>query len=105
MIGLRKLHRILGVWIALLVLLQVTGGMLLRLGVFSSFFYTVHTWFKYVPTRTLAVSGAVVAVLLGLSLATQAVSGVIMYLNMKVQQAKRKAKAKAAAAAAAAPKP
>jgi hypothetical protein len=99
MIGLRKLHRVLGMWIALLVLLQVTGGVLLRLQVSSPFFYTVHTWLKYSHTKLLVWSGAAVAVLLGLSLATQAVSGIIMYLNMKVQQAKRKAKAKAAAAA------
>lgn len=96
MIGLRKLHRILGVWIAALVVLQVVGGMLLRLKVQSSFFYNIHTWFKYSPAAVLTILGAVVAILLGLSLGTQAVSGVIMYINMKVQQARRKAKLKAA---------
>ncbi len=96
MIGLRKLHRILGVWIAVLVLLQVTGGMLLRLKVPSPFFYNVHTWFKYSQVPVLEVLGIVVALLLGLSLGTQAVTGVTMYINLKVQQARRKAKLKAA---------
>jgi hypothetical protein len=95
MIGLRKLHRILGVWIAVLVVLQVLGGMLLRLGVTSSLVFNFHTWFKFVQTKALAVPGAVIAIVLGLSLGTQAVSGVIMYVNLKVQQAKRKAKLKA----------
>jgi hypothetical protein len=95
MIGLRKLHRIVGVWIALLVLLQVTGGMLLRLGVVTSFIYNIHTWFKFVPKPALAIPGAVIAILLGLSLGTQAVSGVIMYISLKVQQARRKARLKA----------
>jgi hypothetical protein len=95
MIWLRKFHRILGVWIALLVLLQVTGGMLLRLGVTSSFIFNIHTWFRFLKVPALAIPGVVIAILLGMSLGTQAVSGVIMYINLKVQQAKRKAKLKA----------
>ncbi len=91
MMGLRKLHRIVGLAIAPLVLLQVAGGVLLRLKVQSSFFYNVHTWFKYRPAAALAILGAVVATLLGLSLATQAVSGTVMYLSLRIQQAKRKA--------------
>lgn len=100
MIGLRKLHRIVGLVIVPLVLLQVVGGVLLRLQVQSPLLYNVHTWFKYGPAA-LAVLGVVVALLLGLGLATQAVSGVIMYLNLSIQQARRRAKAKAAAASAA----
>lgn len=88
---LRKLHRVLGLWIALLVLLQVVGGLLLRLNVPSPFFYSIHTWFKYGPAGAPAVLGAAIAVLLGLGLATQAVSGVVMYVNLKVQPARRKA--------------
>jgi hypothetical protein len=89
--GLRKLHRIVGLCIAPLVLLQVVGGVLLRLDVQSPFFYNVHTWFKYGPVAGMAIAGAVVAVLLGLALGTQAVSGAVMYVGLKIQQARRKA--------------
>jgi hypothetical protein len=91
MMGLRKLHRVMGLVIVPLVLLQVLGGLLLRIKIQSPFFYNVHTWFKYGPDTGLATTGAVVAVLLGLALGTQAVSGAVMYLGLKVQQAKRRA--------------
>jgi uncharacterized iron-regulated membrane protein len=93
MIALRKLHRVLGLTIAPLVLLQAVGGVLLRLKVTSPFLYSIHTWYKYNPglVPAIGVVTIAVAVLLGLSLTVQAVSGAVMYINMRVMQAKRKA--------------
>jgi|GEM_PF-2061160 len=95
MIGLRKLHRVTAVWIAPQVLLQAAGGTRLRLDGTTPFFLTVHAWFKSVNARALEIPGAVVAVLLGLGLMVQAVTGFIMYVNLKVQQARRRARLKA----------
>jgi hypothetical protein len=43
-----------------------------------------------VPERELATAGAAVTTLLALALATQAVTGVVMYVHLKVQQARRR---------------
>ena len=85
MIGLRKLHLVVGfTLVPFLLVTAVTGVIYLLL----PRYYQVlrwHGWFKW--------GGLVLAA----GLAFLAVSGAILYLSMRIQQWKRKARMKAAA--------
>jgi hypothetical protein len=88
MIGLRKLHLIVGFTLVPFVLITAGTGLYILL---TNNYQPLrwHSWFKY---------GGVV---LALGLLFLAVSGGILYTSMRIQQWKRKAKAKPTAA----PKP
>jgi hypothetical protein len=86
MIGLRKLHLIIG--FTLVPFLLITAGTGLYILLTNNYQpLRWHAWFKY--------GGMVLAI----GLLFLAVSGGILYLTMRIQQWKRGAKAKAAAAA------
>jgi multisubunit Na+/H+ antiporter MnhB subunit len=86
MIGLRKLHLIIGfTLVPFLLVTAVTGLYILLTNNYQPLRW--HAWFKY--------GGMVLA----LGLLFLAVSGGILYLSMRIQQWKRKAKAAAAAKA------
>ncbi|MCX6842972.1 MAG: hypothetical protein NTX53_11895 [candidate division WOR-3 bacterium] len=86
MIQLRKLHLIIGFVLVPFLFIQAVTGFAQVLGMFPSLAVRLHSWhviFRYL--------GLVVAT----GLAFLAVSGCILYLTMRIQQAKRRAKAKA----------
>jgi hypothetical protein len=84
MIGLRKLHLIIG--FTLVPFLFITAGTGLYILLTNNYQpLRWHAWFKY--------GGMALA----LGLLFLAVSGGILYLNMRIQQWKRNARAKAAA--------
>ncbi len=86
MIGLRKLHLVVGFTLVPFVLITAGTGLYILL---TNNYQPLrwHAWFKYG------------GVLLALGLLFLAVSGGILYSTMRIQQWKRKAKAKPAAAA------
>jgi hypothetical protein len=86
MIGLRKLHLIIGfTLVPFLFITAGTGLYILLANDYRSLRW--HAWFKY--------GGMALAI----GLLFLAVSGGILYLSMRIQQWKRKARAKAASAA------
>lgn len=87
MIGLRKLHLIIGFTLVPFLFIQAVTGFAQVLGMFPPLVVRLHSW--HIIVRYF---GQVVAT----GLAFLAVSGGILYLSMRIQQAKRKAKAKAA---------
>lgn len=91
MIFLRKLHLYVGFTLVPLVFIQALTGLLLRLGISSSLLHMVHTWFKYKFdfTALVRVIGLVVGVVVAAGLVILAVSGAILYFNMRIQKAKR----------------
>ncbi len=92
MIGLRKLHLIVG--FTLVPFLLVTTGTGLYILLTNNYQpLRWHGWFKW--------GGLILAV----GIVFLAVSGGILYLSMRIQQWKRRAKAKAAADAAPKPPP
>ena len=94
MIQLRKLHLLIGFILVPFLFIQAVTGFAQVLGMFPSLVVRLHSW-----TIVFRSFGLLVAT----GLAFLAVTGCILYLSQRIQQAKRKAKAKAAAAAA--PKP
>ena len=95
MIQLRKLHLLIGFVLVPFLLIQAVTGFMQVLGMFPSLVVRLHSWVIIFRSFGLLVATG---------LAFLAVTGCILYLSQRIQQAKRKAKAKAAAAAAA-PKP
>lgn len=84
MIFLRRLHLIVGFVLAPFLLLQAVTGFVLRLGRYGP--VRLHNW--QLVTRHVAYALAV-------GLAFLAVSGAVLYLNMRYQQFKRRKKAAA----------
>ena len=95
MIQLRKLHLLIGFVLVPFLFIQAVTGFMQVLGMFPSLVVRLHSWVIIFRSFGLLVATG---------LAFLAVTGCILYLSQRIQQAKRKAKAKAAAAAAA-PKP
>jgi len=95
MIQLRKLHLLIGFILVPFLFIQAVTGFMQVLGMFPSLVVRLHSWVIIFRSFGLLVATG---------LAFLAVTGCILYLSQRIQQAKRKAKAKAAAAAAA-PKP
>ncbi len=93
MIQLRKLHLLIGFILVPFLFIQALTGFVQVLGMFPRLVVRFHSW-----TIVFRYFGLAVATGLGF----MAVTGGIIYLSQRIQQAKRKAKAKAAAAAAAA---
>ena len=91
MIFLRKLHHYVGFTLVPLILIQALTGLLLRLRISSSLLHAVHTWFKYRLdfAAFVRVIGLVVGVVVAVGLVILAVSGATLYLNVRVQSAKR----------------
>ena len=96
MIQLRKLHLVIGFTLVPFLLIQAVTGFVQVLGMFPSLVVRFHSW--YVIFRYFGL-------LVATGLAFLAVTGCILYLSQRIQQAKRKAKAKAAAAVAPKPPP
>jgi uncharacterized iron-regulated membrane protein len=96
MIQLRKLHLLIGFILVPFLFIQAVTGFVQVLGMFPPLVVRLHSWviiFRFF------------GLLVATGLAFLAVTGCILYLSQRIQQAKRKAKAKAAASTAAAPKP
>ena len=97
MIQLRKLHLLIGFILVPFLFIQAVTGFAQVLGMFPSLVVRLHSWMIVFRSFGLLVATG---------LAFLAVTGCILYLSQRIQQAKRKAKAKVAAGvAAAAPKP
>jgi uncharacterized iron-regulated membrane protein len=92
MIQLRKLHLLIGFVLVPFLFIQAVTGFVQVLGMFPSLVVRLHSWHIIYRYFGLAVATG---------LAFLAVTGGILYLSQRIQQAKRKARAKAAAA----PKP
>ena len=94
MTTLRKLHLVIGFTLVPLVIVQAVTGLLLRLRVGHVLLHTLHTWFKYKFdfTRPLQTVGTVLGVVTAVGLLYLAVSGAVLYVNMRVQQWKRAAR-------------
>jgi uncharacterized membrane protein YciS (DUF1049 family) len=92
---LRKLHLAIGFSLVPLVIIQAVTGLLLRLRLAGGPLHTLHTWFKYqfAFTRAVQVAGTVLGVLTAVGLLYLAVSGSVLYLNMRISQARRRRKA------------
>ncbi|MBM3314610.1 hypothetical protein FJY71_02030 [candidate division WOR-3 bacterium] len=84
MIFLRRLHLYAGAVLAPFLLLQAITGFVLRLGKYGP--VRLHNW--QVVSRH-------IAYVLAVGLAFMAVSGVVLYLNTRIQQVRRKKKAAA----------
>jgi uncharacterized iron-regulated membrane protein len=84
MIGLRKLHLVIGFTLVPFLLVTAVTGFIYLL---APRFYHVLRWHGWFRWGGLVLAGG---------LAFLAISGAILYLNMRIQQWKRKAKAKAA---------
>ena len=82
MIQLRKLHLIIGFTLVPFLLIQAVTGFAQVLGMFPMLVVRLHSW-----SIIVRYFGLVVAT----GLAFLAVSGGILYLKMRLQQAKRKA--------------
>jgi len=97
MMFLRKLHLYIGFTLVPLVVIQAVTGLLLRLRISSALLHTVHTWFKYSYDFTGFVRGVgkALGVLTAVGLFLLAVTGAILYMNMRTQQWKRRARRKA----------
>lgn len=93
MIQLRKLHLLVGFILVPFLFIQAVTGFVQVLGVFPSLVVRLHSWVIIFRSFGLLVATG---------LAFLAVTGCILYLSQRIQQAKRKTRAKAAAAA---PKP
>lgn len=89
---LRKLHLYIGFAMVPLVIVQALTGLLLRVKVTNALIHSVHTWFKYrFDFAELGrVVGVVAGVLIGAGLLFLAVSGAVLYLNMRIQQWRRR---------------
>jgi len=83
MTGLRKLHLIIGFTLVPFLLVTAVTGVIYLL--FPRYYYVLrwHGWFKW--------GGLVLAA----GLAFLAVSGAVLYMNMRIQQWRRKAKSRA----------
>jgi len=95
MIQLRKLHLLIGFILVPFLFIQAVTGFVQVLGMFPSLVVRLHSWviiFRFF------------GLLVATGLAFLAVTGCILYLSQRIQQATRKARAKATAAVAA-PKP
>ncbi len=86
MIGLRKLHLVIGFVLVPFLFIQAVTGFAQVLGVFPPLVVRFHSWMVIVRYFGLVVATG---------LAFLAVSGGILYLSTRIQQARRKAKAKA----------
>ncbi len=86
MIGLRKLHLVIGFTLVPFLLVTAVTGFIYLLAPRFHHVLRWHGWFKY--------GGMALA----LGLLFLAISGAILYTTMRIQQWKRKAKAKAASA-------
>jgi uncharacterized iron-regulated membrane protein len=84
MIPLRKLHLIVGFVLSPLLLLQAVTGFVLRTGRYGP--VRLHNWQVVLKH---------VAYVLAVGLAFLAVSGAVLYLHTRIQQARRKQKAAA----------
>jgi len=82
MVLLRRLHLIVGFTLAPLLLLQAVTGFILRWGDYGP--VRLHNW---------QVISRHVAYVLAVGLAFLAVSGVVLYVNMRLQQWKRRRRA------------
>ena len=89
MIQLRKLHLLIGFILVPFLFIQAVTGFVQVLGMFPRLVVRFHSW-----TIVFRYFGLAVAT----GLAFLAVSGCVLYLSTRIQQAKRKAKALAAAA-------
>jgi uncharacterized iron-regulated membrane protein len=86
MMLIRKLHLYIGFTLAPLLLLQAVTGFILRTGRYSV--VRLHNWQAILRH---------IAYVLAIGLAFLAVSGAVLYLNMRIQQWQRRAKAARAA--------
>ena len=82
MIQLRKLHLVIGFTLVPFLLIQAVTGFAQVLGMFPSLVVRLHSWVIIVHYFGLVVATG---------LAFLAVSGGVLYLSMRIQQAKRKA--------------
>jgi uncharacterized iron-regulated membrane protein len=82
MIQLRKLHLIIGFVLVPFLFIQAVTGFVQVLGMFPRLVVRLHSWSIIVHYFGLVVATG---------LAFLAVSGGILYLSMRIQQAKRKA--------------
>lgn len=87
MVALRRLHLIIGFTLAPFLLLQAITGFFLRRGNYAPLRW--HSW---------QVVSHYVAYVLAVGLVFLAVSGAVLYINMRVQQWRRRMKAGQAAA-------
>jgi len=85
MIGLRKLHLVVGFTLVPFLLVTATTGFIYLLAPRLYHVLRWHGWFRW--------GGLVLAA----GLAFLAISGAVLYLNMRIQQWKRKAQKKQAA--------
>jgi uncharacterized iron-regulated membrane protein len=86
LIRLRKLHLVIGFVLVPFMFIQAVTGFAQVLGMFPPLVVRLHSWRIIVHYFGLVVATG---------LAFLAVSGGILYLTMRIQQARRRAKAKA----------
>ncbi len=88
---LRKLHLYFGFVLAPLILLQAVTGFLLKTKVSSELVHTLHTWFKYKYdfTSFAMTLGRVLGIAIAAGLVFLALTGGVLYVNMRVQQLRR----------------
>jgi len=95
MMLLRKLHLYVGFALVPLILVQALTGLLLKLNLSNQLVHTLHTWFKYRFdfTRLALTAGKVLGIAIAAGLVFLALSGGVLYVSMRIQQARRRRRA------------
>jgi hypothetical protein len=84
---IRKLHRLVGVVVVPLVLVQAVTGLFLRLRLGGPSFHALHSWFKYIQGGQGI--GLVISAVVAVGLVWMVVTGTALFVSLQVQKAKR----------------